>query len=375
MEKLCMTKRLIIALIVTSSLWACEPYVSARLPIGSANGAIEYRVIPLHAETIQLWSEARTPEKLMALGNPSQPLADYDYILGPGDYISLIIYTFDAKGEQSAIRVFPEGLPIAGEDEFLVAADGTATLPYVGRIYVQGKPFATVNRMIERGLRRYFIEPQFQARISRFAHGRVLVTGEVGTPGEQMLSHSPLSVTSAIEAAGGLLPTADLHASTLTRANGLRVPLDLRALYYEGDTAANQIIQPGDRLTIARGEANQVFVAGEVLRPQVLVMHPNGANLPEMLQQAGGINPVTGDPSDIYVLRVSDTAKTPQKTDILIYHLDASNLANMALATQFNMHSNDIIYVSQQPITTWDRTLSQFLPGGLSTIVGPQFSE
>ncbi len=369
-----MTKQALIATILALSLWACGPYISPRLPIGSANGTLEYRLIPLHAETMQQWSDARAPEELMALSSPNPPPAEYDYILGPGDYISLIIYTFDAKGEQSAIRVFPEGLPIAGEDEFLVAADGTVTLPYVGRIRVEGKPFAKVNRMIERGLRRYFVDPQFQARISRFAHGRVLVTGEVKTPGEQMLSHSPLSVTSAIEAAGGLLPTADLSASTLIRADGMRVPLDLRALYYEGDTAANYIIQPGDRLTIARGQANQVFVAGEVLHPQVLVMHPNGANLPEMLQQAGGVNPITGDPSDVYVLRVADS-KAQQNAEILIYHLDASNLANMALATQFKMHPNDIIYVSQQPITTWDRTLSQFLPGGLSTIVGPQFSD
>lgn len=369
-----MIKRLIYTVALALGMVACGPYVTPHLPTGRSE-ALQYTIIPLRADTMAQWSNP-SARPLVPLSTPtSQPRSDeYDYEVGAGDLISLIIYTFDAKGEQSAIRVFPEGLPIAGEDEFLVDADGTITLPYVGRIQVEGKPFAKVKRMIERGLRNYFIEPQFQARVSRFAHGRVLVMGELEKPGEQRLSHEPLTISHAIEVAGGLRDSADLSAATLTHANGSMEALDLYALYYEGDTRANKVMQSGDKLTIPRGHGNQIFIAGEVLRPQAITMHPSGYSLTEALQQTGGVNPVTGDPSDIYVLRMASAQNAPT-AQLNIFHLNAANLAHLALADRFRMQPRDIVYVSLQPITAWDRLLSQFLPGGLSTIVGPQFNK
>lgn len=351
---------------------ACLPYITPSLPVGSSE-ALEYRIVPLNAETMQQWSAppSSAPTSLIDEAALHQMPA-YDYELGAGDLISLIIYTFDAKGEQSAIRVFPEGLPIAGEDEFLVGADGVVSFPYVGAIQVQGKPFSDVKKLIERGLRDYFLVPQFQARVSRFAHGRVVVMGEVKTPKEQFLSHTPLTVSGAIDAAGGLLPSADLRAASITRANGSVEPLNLFALYYEGDSSANALLYAGDLLSIARNHGNQIFVAGEVLRPQTITMHPQGISLPEALQQAGGVQPISGDPSQLYVLRMVSPPNAA-KAQLVIYHLNAANLEDLALADRFAMQPRDLIYVSLQPITAWDRLLSQFIPSGLSTVVGPQF--
>lgn len=368
-----MTKITTLALIVTLCAFACSPYVAPTLPVGDS-AAVSYRIIAIAPETMNQWA-APDPRPLLPLSaGGSLSETDYDYVLGAGDLISLIIYTFDAKGEQSAIRVFPEGLPISGEDEFLVAADGTVTLPYVGRIRVEGEPFAKVERMIERGLADYFIQPQFRARVSRFAAGRVLVTGEVKSPGEQRLSHEKRTVSEAIEAAGGLLEDADLASATLTRANGLSEPINLYALYYEQDQSANKVLQAGDKLTIARGHGNQITIAGEVLAPQAITMHPSGFSLTEALQKAGGVNPITGDPSHIYVLRAAPP-KAFGRAEVDIYHLNAANLGHFALAERFRLRPRDIIYVSQQSITLWDRVLSQFLPGGLSTVIGPQFNK
>ncbi len=147
--------------------------------------------------------------------------------------------------------------------------------------------------------------------------------------------------------------------------------LDLRRLYYQADDSVNPVLYHGDKLMIPRGRGNQIFLAGEVESPQAMTMHPMGYSLVEALQKTGGINPITGDASQIYVLRGEKLADATAGK-VMIYHLDAANLAGMALADQFILQPRDIIYVSMQPISQWNRILTQFLPGGLSTVIGPQ---
>lgn len=49
------------------------------------------------------------------------------------------------------------------------------------------------------------------------------------------------------------------------------------------------------------------------------------------------------------------------------YHLDAENAVNLAVATRFEIRPNDVVFVAEQPITSWNRALSQILPQLLLT--------
>jgi polysaccharide export outer membrane protein len=44
------------------------------------------------------------------------------------------------------------------------------------------------------------------------------------------------------------------------------------------------------------------------------------------------------------------------------WHLDAENAVNLAAATRFEMHPNDVVFVAQHPVTAWNRVISQVLP-------------
>jgi polysaccharide export outer membrane protein len=44
------------------------------------------------------------------------------------------------------------------------------------------------------------------------------------------------------------------------------------------------------------------------------------------------------------------------------FHLDAENAANLAVATQLEIRPNDVVFVAEQPITSWNRAFSQILP-------------
>ena len=45
-----------------------------------------------------------------------------------------------------------------------------------------------------------------------------------------------------------------------------------------------------------------------------------------------------------------------------IYHLNLSSLGNLALANQFNMRKNDIVYIDATGLTRWQRVVNQIIP-------------
>jgi len=116
------------------------------------------------------------------------------------------------------------------------------------------------------------------------------------------------------------------------------------------------------RANLGAVERDYVTVAGETRQQAVVPMPFSGRmTLNRVLyQETGGIDPISGDTSEIYVIR------TPLQTQIdsrlIAYHLDASNPAALAVASQFEMRPNDVVYVNPQPITKWNRLLTQLLP-------------
>nr|WP_272209963.1 DNA polymerase III subunit psi [Marinicella sp. W31]MDC2875810.1 DNA polymerase III subunit psi [Marinicella sp. W31] len=47
---------------------------------------------------------------------------------------------------------------------------------------------------------------------------------------------------------------------------------------------------------------------------------------------------------------------------ITAWSLDAQNTANLLLATELQLRPNDIVFVASQPVTNWNRLISQVLP-------------
>ena len=84
--------------------------------------------------------------------------------------------------------------------------------------------------------------------------------------------------------------------------------------------------------------------------------------LNEALGEAGGINPVTGDARQVYVIRRS-SAKS------MVYQLDANAPGALAMAEGFELNPKDVVYVAATPLTNWNRTISAMIPGALPTAV------
>lgn len=118
------------------------------------------------------------------------------------------------------------------------------------------------------------------------------------------------------------------------------------------------------RLDLGAVQRDYVYVAGEVRNPRrVPLPFENRVVLADLLFDGGGINTQFGDYSEIYLLRTGGPVAPGAVT---AYHLDARNAANLSVATMMEVRPNDVLFVAEQPVTTWGRVINQLTPSLLS---------
>ncbi len=147
-------------------------------------------------------------------------------------------------------------------------------------------------------------------------------------------------------------PGANLFMSYVVRC-GKVLRVDLSKLIKEGDMCQNIIMRPRDKIYIADPSETTAMVMGEVSRPSVLMLARGMVSLREAIVAAGGI-PFTGDKSCIQVIRGS--IKCPK-----VYLLDWNLIVTLPNDSLLLM-PGDTVYVSEKPITQWNRFIEQLLP-------------
>jgi polysaccharide export outer membrane protein len=124
----------------------------------------------------------------------------------------------------------------------------------------------------------------------------------------------------------------------------------------EGHDPSAILLRSGDIVRVEQREDGKVFVLGEVNKPSVVLPRNGRLTLNEALGEAGGVNPMTSDPRQIYVVRKPETGR-PQ-----VFHLDARSPVALALAEGFPLRPRDVVYVDAGDITRWARVVNQLIP-------------
>lgn len=236
----------------------------------------------------------------------------------------------------------------------VVNSDGRFFFPYVGAVQAAGRTVQEIQATLADGLTRVIKNPQVEVSVLQFRSQRVVVAGEVRNPGTQVLTDVPPSVSEAVAQAGGYTPEADLANVTLTRG-GRSARVDLYAYFFEGQSAQNLRVQPGDVINVPDRRFNKVFVLGEVNIPHSLPMPRGRLSLAEALSDAGGVNPLSANSGQVYVIR--DGQERPQ-----IYHLNASSPEALVLADRFDLRARDVVFVDAVGVVRWNRIVSNILP-------------
>ena len=246
----------------------------------------------------------------------------------------------------------------------LVRPDGTIFYPYIGKLDAAGKTIEELRATIAQRLAQYVDSPQVDLSVLRFASQKAILAGAVLKAGPMPITTSPMSVVEAI-GAGGIEPVnADLSGLVLTR-DGREYTLDLDALNGQGAQLNNVFLKDGDQLYLPYNDRKKIYIMGEVNEPQAVKFKTKNMNLADVIGTAGGLNQTTSNGNALYVIRGAENLETePAK----IFQLDAKSPTAFAIASQFELKPQDIVYVGPAQVTRWNRLISQLVPS--ASIVG-----
>ncbi len=290
---------------------------------------------------------ARTTEFGPSSSGPAPEQSPYVYRVEPQDTLQITVWNHPELSNPTATANELSGR--------VVNSDGTFFYPYVGKIQAAGRTVMDIRDELARKLANYLVEPQVDVSVLSYRSKRAYVMGEVATPGQFPITDVPPTVADFIAQAGGLKETANLRAATLIRGDQ-EIPLDLYALYYQGDMRQNLRLQPGDVVQIPENRYNKVFILGEVSQPQSMIMPRGRYSLAEAVSDTDGFNPLTANAGNLYVIRAGEGLR-PQ-----IWHLDASSPDAMILADAFDLQPRDVVFVDPAAVTRWARVINSILP-------------
>lgn len=358
------------ALISVFSVSACT--APSSMPIRSAVGdaADQNRYVPvLKAITPELIQEQRELSNRQSQGNVAQlKTGQTSYLIDSGDILSIVVWGHPELAGTSMESLNPnmgtgELAPAAATPAgFMVDEKGMLQFPFAGDIKVSGLTEGQARDILVTAISRYINKPRVTLRIQAYRSKRIYIDGEVKSPGLLTINDIPMTLVEALNRSGGVLPTADQSQIVINRAETI-YKVNFPQMMKRGEDPAKIMLRNGDVVRIPSRDESKVFVAGEVVTPKSLTMHDGRLTLNEALGESGGINPVTGDGGRVYVVRNSNK-------EIVVFQLDATSPAALAIAETFELFPKDLVYVAATPLTNWNRTISLIFPSALSTAVG-----
>ena len=194
-----------------------------------------------------------------------------DYVVGPGDSLSLNIW---GGVSQQLTRI--------------VDREGRVALPEVGAVLVSGRTLGEVQEQVQQALRTEFRHVSADVSLLRLRTVRVYVVGEVMSPGGYDLSSlsTPLN---ALFAAGGITPLGSLRRLEHYRGEQLIEQVDAYDLLLHGIRGDLKRLENGDSLRVPP-IGPSVTIDGMVRRPAIYELNKE-KNLSQLIDLAAGVLP------------------------------------------------------------------------------------
>jgi polysaccharide export outer membrane protein len=162
---------------------------------------------------------------------------DYNYIIGPGDTLNIIVWRNPELSMSVPVR-----------------PDGKVTTPLVDELLAQGKNPVEIARDIEKVLGKFVRDPVVTVVVTSFTgpySEQIRVVGEAAKP-QALPYRQKMTLLDVMIAVGGLTDFAAGNSATILRggAGGTQYSVRLKDLIRRGDVSANVEMRPGDILII-----------------------------------------------------------------------------------------------------------------------------
>lgn len=276
------------------------------------------------------------------------------YRLSPGDILSIQLWAYPEITPPVTQMTNNTSVLANG---FQIDQSGYIQAPLIGSYRAAGKSLAEINTEMRRLFARYLKTPDVIVRVISYEGRRYFVNGQVLRSGQYTLNDQPISIYTALGQAGGIdTKTGDTTNIQLIR-NGQTYNLNTIQLEKQGLSLHQLLIQPNDTIFVNTKQDQKLYVLGESSRTEAITLRDQGMTLSDVLGESGGINPNSASSARIYVMRTNTSNQTSS-----IYQLNLSSFGNFALANQFAMQKNDIVYIDATGLTRWQRVINQIIP-------------
>lgn len=319
------------------------------------------KVTPITPALVRAMKAAATPANadVSELFGTPEP-----YTAGVGDILSIVVWdhpelVFPTQTYSigSAYEI-PNYSGAANVPGYVVSPAGTIQFPYAGVLTVLGRTPDQIRGELSKQLKGVVNMPQVTVRVLAFRSKRVYLDGEVKTPGPQNIDDVPMTLVEALNRAGGVNVTTGDNSRIRIARSGKNYFVNLPALLQQGIDPARVMLRNGDIVRVEQREDSKVFVTGEVVRPSTILPRNGRLTLNEAIGEAGGVNPVSADAKELYVIRKNVDGEAE------VFHLDGKSPVSLALAESFELKPKDVVYVDAAGVVRWSRVINQLLPSG-----------
>ena len=218
----------------------------------------------------------------------STPGSASNYVLGPGDQVSLVV---EDLTDDFANRTFRIDL------------GGDINLPLAGRLHAAGLTIGEFESRIQQRLTRYVKDPQVVVTITEFNSQSVSVLGAVNNAGIKPMSGRK-TLFEVLSLAGGLRPDAGNAIKITRNLSQGPIPLpdaktdasgqfsvasvDVKAVLNATDPGQNIVVLPGDVISVSK--ADVIYAVGSVTRPGGFPLNQDlSLSALQVLSLAGGL--------------------------------------------------------------------------------------
>lgn len=278
---------------------------------------------------------------------PPDALPSPTDMVGKGDVLDINIYEAGVTlfsgagsgggGSAGQLSAAP-GVQVQKLPPIRVDDDGYISLPYAGRLYVEGHTVRELEAIVRRSLRGMSQNPQVLITLSEAITNSVIIGGEVARPGRLVLQTNRESLTDVVALAGGYRGnTKDLLARV---ARGSDIT-DVRLNDLVDNPSLDLRIRPGDRVTLIN-DPRTYSVLGASGQVAQLPFSRSSVTLAEAIATAGGVNSNIGDPAAIFLFRYEKDGEGKEVPKV--YHLNMMRAGTYFLAQRFAMRDKDVLY-------------------------------
>jgi len=225
-------------------------------------------------------------------------LASSEYVLGPGDVVSVIIYgkgggsarvpSFNPQAERMSTTADLGENGSVFSSKLTITPEGKIFVPPIGEVVAHGLTVAKLQENLVKELASYYREMKVSVFLVSLRRIQIFVLGQINQPGIYTIS-SLTRASQAVAMAGGPTPLASIRQVQIVRDGKVVQVVDLYLFLIEGRKDQNPLLEPGDTIILPIS-GRTVRIEGEVRRPGIYEFRI-GEKLTDLVVMAGGVTP------------------------------------------------------------------------------------